>query len=255
MIFKWGSYAHDPDTTMVRVSVQGIFDKFNRRMGDDIEYTIIGWLEGTPDADPEVTRASLTTKIEAFKTAYNSDYEDFGLYLDDGTTATAHTVLNSETFGGTKVMSYGFTNGPWTGRIEYLNRRTFYVVLRAQIRVGSGLYSWKERLTIRGTGAAKWRYSPKISGAPDAQTLQTHTSFWYVQEGQAVGREDWPAPADPLFPSIEHGEMRVRTFETADDIVVDNAEMYGTTWQYFMEATTDQGFSAFIQPEPTGGFS
>lgn len=252
MIFKYGSYSHDQDECMVRTSVQGIFDRFNRRMGDMIEYTIVGVKQVADNANPEVTKANLTTALSGLTTAYNSDYEDFGLYLDDGTTPTRHIVQNSETFGGTKVVvAPSFMNGPWTGRIEYLNRRMYYLVLRAEIRVGSGLHSWKERLTIKGTGAPKWVYSPQEVGDPQLQILQTSTSFWYVQEGQNVGRQDWEPPADPLFPTIEHGDMRVRTFETPDDITVQGEEMYGTSWKYFMEATVSQGFSAFILPSVT----
>jgi hypothetical protein len=42
--------------------------------------------------------------------------------------------------------------------------------------------------------------------------------------------------------------MRVYTFETAKDIVVGGAEMFATSWKYFMEATTSQGFNAFMLP-------
>ncbi len=249
MIFKYGSYSHDQDEVMLRTSVQGIFDKFNRRMGDMIEYTIIGVKQVEDDADPEVTKANLTTALQALTDAYDVDYQDFGLYHDDGSTPTRHVVTNGETFGGTKVVvAPSFMSGPWGGRIEYLNRRTYHIVLRAEIRVGEGLYDWNERVTIRGTGGPKWRYSPREVGTPELQILQTATSFWYVQEGSNIGRKDWYPPAEPLFPGIEHGEMRVRTFETAKDKVVDGNEMFATSWQYFMEATNDQGFSAFDLP-------
>lgn len=249
MKFKYGSYTHDQDEVMVRTSIQAIMDKFNRRMGDMIEYTIIGVKQVADNADPEVTKANLTTALDGLIDAYNIDYQDFGLYHDDGTTPTRHIVTNAETFGGTKVIvPPSFMSGPWGGRVEYMNRRTYYLVLRAEIRVGEGLYSWNERVTIKGTGGPLWRYSPQEIGSPQLQTLQTATSFWYVQEGENVGRQDWEPPADPLFPSIEHGEMRVRTFESPKDQVVGGAEMFATGWKYFMEATTNQGFSALDLP-------
>ena len=248
MIFQYGGYSHDQDEVMVRTSVQGIFDKFNRRMGAMVEYTIVGVKQVPDDPDPEVTQSNLTSALEALADAYSMDYQNFGLYQDGGG-PTQHTVLNIDTFGGTKVVvPPSFMNGPWTGRIEYLNRRMYYLVLRAEFRVGSGLYSWNERITIKGTGGPLWRYSPREAGEPQGQVLQTATSFWYVQEGENVGRLDWEPPADPLYPSIEHGEMRVRTFETAKDVVVGGAEMFGTSWKYFMEAVTSQGFSAFVLP-------
>jgi hypothetical protein len=256
MIFRYGSYSHDQDEVMVRTSVQGIFDRFNRRMGDMIEYTIIG-VKQVPDdpTDTEATKAALTAALQSLTDAYNEDYQDFGLYHDDGTTPTRHTVLNSETFGGVKVaVAPSFMNGPWTGRIEYTNRRTYFLVIRAEIRVGEGLYHWHERLTIKGTGSPKWRYSPQENGYPQIQTLQTFTTFWYVQEGDNIGRLDWEPPADPLYPLIEHGEMRVRSYETAKDIVVPTTansaglEMFPAAWQYFMEASLDQGLNPFDVP-------
>jgi hypothetical protein len=255
MIFKYGSYAHDQDEVMVRTSIQGIFDKFSRRMGDVIEYTIIGVKQVADNADPEVTKANLTAALQALTDAYDEDYQDFGLYHDDGSTPTRHVVENDETFGGVKVVAApAFLNGPWTGRIEYTNRRTYAIVLRAEIRVGEGQYSWNERLTIRGTGGPKWRYSPTEVGYPQIQTLQTATTFWYVQEGDNVGRLDWEPPADPLFPIIEHGEMRVRTFDSPRDIVPPTLanplgrEMFPTSWKYFMEASLDQGLNPFDLP-------
>lgn len=249
MIFKYGDYSHDVDEVMVRTSVQWIVDKFNRRMGDIIEYTIVGVKKVDDDADPEITKQNLTDALYDLTEAYNIDYQDFGLYQDDGVTPTRHVVFNEETFGGVKVVvPPSFINGPWGGRVEYTNSRTFFLVIRAEIRVGDGLYSLKQKLTVKGTGGPKWRYSPKITGSPDAQTLQTATSFWYIQEGEAVGRSDFPVPADVLFPLIEHGEMRVVEYTDAQDIVVGGAEMYGSAWQYAMEATTSQGFSAFVVP-------
>ena len=253
MIFKYGSYSHDQDEVMLRVSSQGMFDRFMRRIGDVHEWTILGVAKVDYNSDPEVMKAALTTKLDGLIAAYNVDYQDAGLYHDDGTTLTRHAITSADTFGGVKVVSPpSFFNVPWTGRPEYLNLRTYQVVLRFELRVGSGQYSWHERITIRGTGGSKWRYSPRMVGTPQAQTLQTATSFWYVQEGEAIGRQDWVTPSDPLWPTIEHEEMRIRTFDTPKDMVVGGNEMFHTSWKYYMEATTDQGFSAFILPSITG---
>lgn len=250
MIFKYGSYSHDQDEVLVRVSVDAIMDKFMRRMGEQIEFTIIGVKKVSDGATPALTQASLTTALQSLTDAYNVDYQDFGLYLNDGTTATRHKVLNAETFGGVKVVKPPtFMNPPWGGRTEYLNSRMYYVVLRAEIRVGTGLYAWDQKITIKGTGGAKWRYSPREVGDPEAQTLQTSTSFWYIQEGSAVGREGYVLPDDPLFPGIEHEEERILVYESPKDIRVGNdPEMFVCSWRYMMEATTDQGFTAHEVP-------
>jgi hypothetical protein len=250
MIFTYGGYSHDDGECLVRVSVDAIMDKFMRRMGEQIEYTIIGIKKVNDAGSPEATQAALTAALYALTDAYNVDYQDFGLYQSGGG-ATRHVVLNDETFGGVKVVKPPtFMNPQWGGRTEYLNSRMYYIVLRAEIRVGEGLYSWDQKLTIKGTGGPKWRYSPREVGDPEAQTLQTATSFWYIQEGTAVGRKEYVAPDDPLFPGIEHGEDRIVVYESPKDIVYDSdPEMFVTSWRYMMEATTSQGFTSHDIPD------
>lgn len=254
MIFKYGDYEHDQDEVMIRTSETAIMDKFMRRMGQISEWTIFGVCQVPENpAGHAATQADLTTKLDALVEAYKLDYQDCGLYLNDGTTATEHVIENDNTFGGVKVVSPpAFLNGPWTGRIEYYNRRTYFLVIRFETRVGSGLYDWDERITIKGTGGTKWRYSPQETGSPQKQDLQALTTFQYIQEGSCIGRQDWEPPSDPLYPTIEHGDLRVRVFESAKDKAYDGAtltqEMFGTSWRYVMETHVSESFSAFVVP-------
>lgn len=249
MIFKKGTYVHDQSSVGLRVEYFSIFDQMKRRMGEKVRFTLVGVLRAT-------SQTELTTKIQDLFAAYQTDYEDIGLYLDNGTTPTAHVIDSSTTWTGVKVVSGpNFINGPWSGQPEYANQRTYFIVLEAETRSGSGTYAWKERLMIKGTGAPKWVYSPQQQGDPQQQTLQTNTSFWYIQEGSAVSHgTNFISPSNPLFPAAEHGDMREVQFETGDDMVWDNnlgsvvTRQNKTSWKYFMEATVSQGFSAFILP-------
>jgi len=243
MIFKYGSYAHEQAEVGVRAEYTSIFDTFRRRMGEKIRFTIIG----VKRAD---TQAALITKLNALFTAYMEDYKDFGLYLDDGVTPTNMVVSNAATFGGVKVVvPPSMINGPWSGRPEFANQKTYYFVLEAETRVGEGIYAWKQRLVVKGTGGPKWRYSPRQVGDPQVQTLQTNTSFWYIQTGANIGRKDYYPAEAPLFPSIEHGEMREVGYDSAREIrYPGEAELFGTDWKYFMEATVSQGFTSFLLP-------
>ena len=253
MIFKYGNYAHARDEVLLRTVEQGIFDSFGRRMGGQIEWTIIGTVIVADSQTLAQTQASLTTALNSLRTAYASDYLDAALYLDDGTTPTTHVLQSSTTFGGVKVaVPPSFLNGPWGGRIEYSNRRHYYVVLKAEYRVGEGLYSWQQDLSIQGTGGPVWRYSPQMSGSPQKQDpLQTASTFYYIQEGQAVGRKAYPAIDPPLFPSIEHQEQRIIKYSSPRDVVPGDEEMFPVSWRYVMEATTAQGFTAFVVPTVT----
>lgn len=240
---KYGSHWHAHSEVGIRWESQWLFDTFRRRHGEKIRITIVGVLR----AD---SQAALTTAMQTLEAAYDNDYKDFKLYLDDGTTESAHVLLNSDTFGGVKVVAGpNYINGPWSGRPEYANQRTYFIVLQGERRYGTGLYSWKERLVIRGTGAPKWKYSPQMVGDPQAQTLQTSTSFHYIQEGAAIGHDDYPAPPGPLYPGIEHGDERVIIYETPQEQVYgSNPRLPTTQWKYIMEAVVSQGFSAFILP-------
>jgi hypothetical protein len=250
MIFKKGSYAHAQNSVALRAEYFSIFDTMKRRMGEKIRFSLIGVLRGTSQTD-------ITTQINALRAAYQVDYENVGLYLDDGTTPTGHVINNADTWGGIKVAAGpSFINGPWSGQPEYANQRTFYLVLEAETRVDTNeTYAWKERLLIKGTGAPKWIYSPQQVGDPQYQILQTSTSFWYIQEGTAVSHgTGYIDPPDPLFPGIEHGDMREVVFETGDDMVWNNelsrieARQNKSSWKYYMEAVVSQGFSAFTLP-------
>lgn len=247
MRFVYNGYDHGESGVGIRMEYQGIFDSFKRRMGDKIRIVGVGVIR-------EDTQAALTAAITALMTAYEEDYGDCTLFDNDGA-ETAHKIVNSNTYGGVKVVQPPtFINGPWSGQPEYANQRTYTFILQAETRTGFGVAAWKERLIIKGTGAPKWRYSPQITGDPQLQILQTNTSFWYIQEGRAVGHDEYVAPPGPLFPDAEHGDMREVTYETPSDIVYDKdsesliGRMPTTQWKYVMEATVSQGFTAFLLP-------
>jgi hypothetical protein len=242
MILKWGSYAHSQNEVGIRITKRSIFDTFHRRMGEVEDWHILGAIH----AD---SQAAITSALSGLETAYNTSHQDLKLFLSDGTTETQHVLLNDDCFGGTNCTGFGYIDGPWKMRCEYANRRTFWASVRGERRVGTGQYAWKESVTIKGTGGQKWRYMPRLIGVPLAQILQTDTPFYYVQEGMAIGRETYIAPPGPLYPGIEHEEMREIRYFTPKDMRIDyKNEMFTTTWRYFMEATTDQGFSAFVIP-------
>lgn len=245
MLFKYGSYSHQQNSVALRITLISTFDRFRRRMGATQRWDLVGVVRGTSQSD-------LTTKLGALETAYDSDYQDWTLCLDDGSTPSVHVVTSAGTFGGTKVLSgVNYLNGPWSGRPEYANQRTFTVSLGMETRVGTGYYSWKEKLTIRGTGGPRWRFSPSIDAVPLAQTLQLYTSFHLIQEGTLLAREDWYAPQTPVEPSWEHQELREVSYETADDIVVGDQEMFRTSWRYVMELNAYAGFSSLTVPSIT----
>lgn len=162
--------------------------------------------------------------------------------------------MNADQFGGNHVTSFGYMDGPWKMRTEYANRRTFHATIRGEFRTGTGLYAWKERLMIKGTGGPKFRYMPSLAGAPVSQVLQQQTTYFYIQQGMAVGRYSYIAPPGPLWPAVEHLEHREIEYVTPEEIRYDSGtntligQMYTTRWRYVMEATIAQTFSIFTLP-------
>jgi hypothetical protein len=238
MILKWGNHAHAQDEVGIKIEYKSIFDKFNRRIGDVQEWHIIGAVHAA-------SQAALTTALTTLETAYRSDYKDLVMYLNDGTTATKHKLTNDSAFGGTQVAFFGYIEGPWKMQLEYANRRTFYIVIRAEIRTGSGQYAWKDQLSVRGTGGQKFRYMPSMNADPHLQVLQQSTTYFYLQQGMAIGRHSYITPPGPFYPSIEHQEQRRIKYDSPKDVRINGQELYTTSWQYVMEGTT----AAFqIQP-------
>lgn len=256
-ILKWGDYEHDQDEVGVRIQYRAVMDEFGRRMADIHTWHILGAKHVAIAGTHEATQGNVTTALAALEEAYLEDYRDLRLKLNSGAD-TRHTMLNEDMFGGTHVMAFGYMDGPWKMRVEYANMRTFYAIIQGEQRYGDGLYSWTERLTIKGTGGPKWLYMPQMVGPPIAQVVQTQTPFYYIQEGMAVGRKSYILPPDPLFPSIEHLDQRVVTYSTPSEYRWDKDaaafewEKPTTRWRYVMEATEAQGFTAF--PDPNSSF-
>lgn len=246
MIVNWGDYVHDQDEVGVRITYRAVMDEFGRRMADIHTWNLLG-------AKHANSVSELTTKLQALENAYLEDYRDLQVKLNNGT-LTRHNLYNNQMFGGTHVMGFGYIDGPWKMRAEYANQRTFWAIVQGEKRYGDGLFSWRERLSIKGTGGPKFLYMPQMLGPPIAQQIQAQTTFFYIQEGMAVGRSSYIAPPGPLFPTIEHEDQRVITYGTPEDIRWSSAtsrligEKPITRWRYVMEATTAQGFTSFILP-------
>lgn len=257
MILKWGNYSHDPNEVGIRIQYRAVMDEFGRRMADIHTWHILGAKLVATQLTHEETQNAVTAALTSLEQAYLDDYRDLILTLDNGT-YSRHKMMNADMFGGTHVMGFGYIDGPWKMRTEYAAQRTFWAIVNGEQRYGDGLYSWRDRLTIRGTGGSKWLYMPSLLGPPIAQTIQQQTPFYYIQEGMAVGRSSYIVPPDPLFPSIEHEDQRVITYHSPGEYRYDKAtngfryEKPTTRWRYVMEATEAQGFTAF--PDPNASF-
>lgn len=251
MILKWGSYAHGQNEVGVKIRKRGMFDQFQRQIGVQEEWHIVGNVKAS-------TQAGITTKLAALEAAYtgqNKDCKDLVLYLDDGTTKTQHQIDNSGTFGGTHVVDFGYMSGPWKMGTEYSNRRSFYVIIRGETRWGnvSDVYSYRERFKQVGTGATRWSMMHSLNILPVPQALNMYTSSKYVQQGVMVCRGQYPTVPAAYYPALVHGDLTQIEYLTPEEIrwgtssesQNTQSEMWGVRWTYFMEGSVSQAFSGF----------
>jgi hypothetical protein len=217
-------------------------------MGTIEEWHIVGNVKGTSQID-------ITSKLDTLESAYNADYKDLVLYLNDGVTASQHSIDNSATFGGAHVVDFGYISGPWKMRTEYANKRTFYAVIRAEYRTGTGAYSYQEHIMQDGTGASRWSMMHSLNALPIPQNLNAYTSSKYVQRGSAVGRTGYPSVPSAVYPGWVHGDLTKieywspsdKRWGTGPSLQDAQNEMYKVRWTYIMEATTSQSFSGFAE--------
>ncbi len=226
MIYRYGSYSHANNEVEVQIAQRGI--RSARGYVQFVRHThqIAGKLQA---AD----QAALTAAINSLKTAYGSDGQNAGLYLDDGSTATSHVLISANAIGGVRVVAGpDFPEG--TGA-EYSTFRSYTITLQADFpNAAAELLEWEEVLSFAGTTGGRFVYLDVLDGPPQKQLVSRFTTQRIVQAGVAVGATTWPIPAVPIWPAAEHQEQRNVTRRTPRRIA-NGLTAYPISWQYVFE--------------------
>jgi hypothetical protein len=196
-IWRYGSYAHpSAEVNLAKMSVANRLSPRGKRIETEITMHLYG--QFCEDSTSEVM-----TRIDELIAAYTDDYQDAGLYLDDGT-LTRHTLTNYDSISGVRVMHRSWDGNP----DELATTRTFDIVLAATYPdVESQLIQWEETIEVTGTTGPAFEIVPTFFGPLAVQTA-LRTPQYIVQSGSAIGHTAYVEPPGPIFPAFEHQERR-----------------------------------------------
>lgn len=221
MIFKYGSYAHADNEVTVGFTKRAAYTDRGAKHIERRTMLISGKLHGD-DVD------DLTTNIQAMEAAY-VDGRNAILYQSDGSTETAHQLINSSALGGVRVVRPPSFSDPIQG--EYTTWRTFQIELEADYLALTGLLAFEETVTRQGTGGPRYAYLECVEGEPEKQQVSEKTVSMLVQTGRAVGVTTYPEPPGPLFAGDEDGVERTVSLRSPLNVLGFSTD-WGIEWTY-----------------------
>lgn len=203
MLLAYGDFRHPLGQPAIVISRRTRFSDAGTPLAVVERWEINGLLQAASPAE-------MSERIDALEAAYASGGQDLVLYLPDGSTASSHRLVNSQTLGGVRVVRP--PNYPQGRGSEYATIRTFTVALEAELPVlplDTALVSYRETLEFRGGGPRFGHLEPLV-GLPIKQVLRRHTIFRATQRGEAVGWVAYPTPPLALWPAalVESGTLR-----------------------------------------------
>lgn len=229
--FQYGGYTHENgEVDLTRMTINYAHSPRGLRM----ERTDTLYLQGEIMVDGA---AAVLTRAQEIINAYDVDYGNARLYLDDDT-PTPHGLDNDSPFNvtGVKVIDRSWPKG---GAEELANMRTFKVTLEATFADNeSQLLQWEETLQFIGTGGPAFDVIRTFNG-PYKQLTALATEQRIIQYGSAVGYTAYVEPPPPLFPEDEHLDRRVITPGTGKQRGR-LATFYPISWQYHFTTIAPQ---------------
>lgn len=198
MFFRYGSFQHPNNEVNLASFTQ-------RRIASDrgqerlVRKTM--QLQGVFIAS---TQAAIKTGILAREAAYATWGRDAALFHDDGT-ISAHSLVNSESVGGVRVLAVDFPEG---NGAEYATQRSFSITLEADFITTAAPISFQETLRFTGTGGRRTVIIETLRGSPQKQVVNNRTIQRVVQSGSSVGELAYPTVPPPIFPGGELQERR-----------------------------------------------
>lgn len=227
MILKYRTYPHDQGEVSIVIAKRAIETPTGIRIGHTENWSINGILH----ADDQ---AALTIALAALQAAYSTNGGDIGLYLDDGTTVTAHYINNQDTRGGVRVKDFNYPVGDGA---EYSTFRSYQIQIEAEIALTlNAIKEWTESLTFTGGGPRFVMLQP-LNGPPIRQLVADQTPYQVSQSGAAVGYGSPPPFPAPLFSFAEHRDRRRQTIGTPQ---FRNGQFtdFPISWSYEFESGT-----------------
>jgi len=229
----YGGYTHADDSAGFTINEQMILSPRGTPFKKLHSWIINGVLRAT-------TQSQLTAEMDALKAAYSQGGQDLVFNLTGGV-GSHHRLLSGSTLTGTRVRRFTWLDrqpGVWGSGTEYVFRRSYQIVVDAEaIADGAdNILQYTQSITYKGYGGPRWILAGSLTGAMQAQTVQAFTPFYAIQSGFALGLFSRPSFPGPLWPALEHGEMREET-EIDGTPYANGTIALGARWRYVHESS------------------
>lgn len=201
--FQYGSYTHPRDEVVLSsMEIIPTFSARGRRTERLYRLHLVGNIVETGSA--------LLTRIQEIANVYAFDFQDAGLYMDDGT-LTPHKIPQNhpDNISGVRVA---YRSWPVGDAAELATTRTFSIRLEATFREPtSEIVFFQESVRAIGDCGPRWVAIPQAVGPPVYRTIAQATTQMVIQSGIVVGYDAWPLPRvpSPYYPSFEHTDERI----------------------------------------------
>jgi hypothetical protein len=195
------------------------------------------------------TQAELTAELEALRAAH-VDGKDV-VVLDNDGGETIHVLRDSQTINGIRARMREYpgglagVSGPG---IEYVVRRVVRTTFSAELLDSDdGLVYFRQSVRQIGTGGPAFVIREGFFRPPIRQDTKLATKYAMVQEGFAIGLEDYPLFPAYLWPGSlkEDGWNHVMEYISPERLGKRKNLEFGIRWRYYYEAA---GFLLFVKP-------
>ena len=220
--WTWGAYSHPSgEVNLAKMSITHNLSPRGLKMERVERMHLYG--QFCEDSTSEVM-----TRIDELIAAYSVDYQDGGLYLDDGT-PTRHLIQNGESISGSHVIHRSWDGGP----DELATTRTFDIIIETVYPdVESQLIYWEESVRVVGTGGPKFEVTDTWNG-PLYTQVAANTKQSIIQSGKAVGWSAYVEPPAPIYPAYLHNEL-ASVERGSGKMRGQLATHYPISWTYYM---------------------
>lgn len=203
MQIRYGNYTHALGEPALSIDRETLFTDALTPWAERVRWTIAGVITNQGG-----TEATLNAKVRNLETAYSVPNRDLALLLTSGVAAAGHSITNSATIGGVRIIKP--PHYPKGDGVEGVTMRTFGVVLEAIVAVSSStaLLSWTETIKFSG-GGPEYGYLQPLTGKPIRQRLRQHSIYRASQQGSAVGLYSYPLPGSSLWPVYQLATRKV----------------------------------------------
>jgi len=247
MYFKYGTYQHPPNTVdLTMISQQRMHSPRNR-------ITFNRWTLAVQGHFCVSGQSSIKAQLEEFEAAYRDDWQDVGLYHDDGT-VSQHWLSNAASINGVRIMGRSYPSG----EAEYASGRTFTITFQADYldldennQMESEIWDFQESMNFFGGTGPNIELVRTYVGSPRIVTNSLYTVQRIVQQGSVTGVRGLPRIP---YPRVDHGmvyhsDQSSVSRGSAEMRGVHKSLLYPARWRYVYSSAVNLDEQVFPYPD------